>query len=207
MSQFIDPMKTRVAMPTTMQALRETMSRDMLLETVSLLLDNINDGVVLINPTGHVIYQNANAEKLLGHGPVITSPDHWAEIFGVYHLDGRTLYQPDEFPLAKALKGIETPAYEMLIRPDSGHPGRLIRGRAKPLTEANGQLVGAMACFHDATEHDELLRRVRYRSEHDRITGVQNGVSIRGTIDAMSLEVHETVGLAYCWSTWIASAS
>ena len=63
MSQFIDPMKTRVAMPTTMQALRETMSRDMLLETVSLLLDNINDGVVLINPTGHVIYQNANAEK------------------------------------------------------------------------------------------------------------------------------------------------
>ena len=192
MSQFVDPMKTRVAMPTTMQALRETMSRDMLLETVSLLLDNINDGVVLINPTGHVIYQNANAEKLLGHGPVITSPDHWAEIFGVYHLDGRTLYQPDEFPLAKALKGIETPAYEMLIRPDSGQPGRLIRGRAKPLTEANGQLVGAMACFHDATEHDELLRRVRYRSEHDRITGVQNGVSIRGTIDAMSLEVHET---------------
>lgn len=192
MSQFRDSTKSRVSLPTTVHALRETMSRDTLLETVSLLLDNINDGVVLINPNGHVIYQNANAEKLLGHGPVITSPDHWAEIFGVYHLDGRTLYQPDEFPLAKALKGIETPAYEMLIRPDSGQPGRLIRGRAKPLTEANGQLVGAMACFHDATEHDELLRRTRYRSLHDRVTGVQNGLSIRDTIDAMIHEVRET---------------
>ncbi len=61
MSQFRDSTKSRVWLPTTVHALRETMSRDMLLETVSLLLDNINDGVVLINPTGHVIYQNANA--------------------------------------------------------------------------------------------------------------------------------------------------
>jgi|GEM_PF-2458178 len=180
-----------VALPTSIEALRERLPSETLLETISLLLDSIQDAVVLVGVDGRVIYQNANAEKLLGSGPYITSPEHWPELFGIYHLDGRTLYKPEEIPLNKAIHGIETPGFEMLIRPRTGAASRLIRGMAKPLSSGTGEPIGAMCSFHDATEHDRLRRQIRYRELHDGTSGVQNGMGIRQTIDAMLRDLRD----------------
>ena len=78
------------------------MPPERLRQAVNLALDNIRDGVVMVDTSGKVLLWNTVAERLLGRGPVITSPEHWAELYGVYHLDGVTLYAPDELPLARS---------------------------------------------------------------------------------------------------------
>lgn len=180
-----------VALPTTVEALRDNMTPERLRQAVNLALDNIRDGVVMVDTTGKVLLWNTVAEQLLGRGPIITSPDHWAELYGVYHLDGVTLYAPEDLPLARAMAGEEVVNYELLLRPDNGADSRLLRGRATPLYDEAQQQIGAMTSFHDATEYDELLRRVRYRSLHDHKTGAQNGASICETIDAMLAELDD----------------
>ena len=185
-----------VALPTTVEALRDNMPPERLRQAVNLALDNIRDGVVMVDTSGKVLLWNTVAERLLGRGPVITSPEHWAELYGVYHLDGVTLYAPDELPLARAMAGEEVVNYELLLRPGNGSESRLLRGRATPLYDGEQQ-VGAITAFHDATEYDELLRRVRYRSLHDHKTGAQNGASICETIDAMLGELEGQDGSGF----------
>lgn len=174
-----------VALPTTVEALRDSIPPDSLRKVINLALDNIRDGVVMVDPSGKVLLWNTVAEQLLGRGPAITSPEHWADLYGFYHLDGTTLYAPDELPLAKAMAGEKIDAYEIFLRPEHGSETKLLRGQATPLYDADGHQIGAMTSFHDATEYDELRRRVRYRSVHDDKTGARNGISICETIDAM----------------------
>ena len=136
-----------------------------LYETV---LEQMPTGVVLAAaPDGRLLFNNGEAERLLGH-PMLPN-DGWNDYvrYGGLDADGAPL-APDRYPLARAVRSGEVIQQEHL-RYRRGD-GRLVHlsVNATPIRDANGDTVMAVTTFHDISEakhYEEALRQANRELE------------------------------------------
>jgi PAS domain S-box-containing protein len=110
------------------------------------ILDNISEGVSIMDASGQFVYVSAFAQKMYGTGlDNDTPPTEWAQRHGIFRPDGQTPYPLDELPVWRALRGEEVRDVDMFIRnagvPEGGH----IRCSCLPVRDEQGQILGAMA--------------------------------------------------------------
>ncbi|MEQ8329689.1 MAG: ATP-binding protein [Longimicrobiales bacterium] len=130
------------------------------------VLDSLGEGVTLADRDGRIFFSNAAADRILGVQFTDGAPDTWAEHYGVFHPDGVTEVQPDEYPLVRALKGESTDEVEVLIRNPARPDGVRVLATARPLRGIDGGIEGASVVFWDVTEiRDVELRLSRTNAE------------------------------------------
>ena len=116
---------------------------------IELILSSIGDGVVITDVTGDAHYMNGAAKQILG----IPAGDEPASIRAhaadLYHLDDFNPLPDDELPLVLALQGKDTVDLQLFARSALLVDGALICINARPIREASGRVVGAIAVFHD----------------------------------------------------------
>jgi PAS domain S-box-containing protein len=102
-------------------------------------------------PSGRRVLTNARAERLRGRSaPSEWHPEDYTSVRG-FHADGRP-YQPDEWPLSRALtRGEEVRGEVIDILLEEGTP-RTIEVSAGPVRDAEGRVTAAVALFDDITE-------------------------------------------------------
>jgi PAS domain S-box-containing protein len=135
-------------------------------ETLALLdavLDQMPAGVyVAESPSGKLIMENEEVEKLLGHTTFDTSSYEDYGRFGALHPDG-TPYKPEEYPLARVVLHGES------IRGEGMHyrrgDGTIIQlsFNAAPILGAQGETIAGIVVFQDVTvirEAEEGLRNL-----------------------------------------------
>lgn len=137
--------------------------RSRLLETLATerarleaILCHLPSGVLVAEaPTGTVVLSNQQVEQILGH-PVrlLQNIDAYREWVG-WHLDGRPV-QPDEWPLARAVRG-QAWSEELRCQRWDG-TFCYIRVRGAPLTDQAGTVIAGMVTLDDITEQKELER-------------------------------------------------
>lgn len=113
------------------------------------VLDNMEDGVVILNRDGKVVTRNAAAETILEARLAGTQPQMWTDRQDVFLPDLVTPYPVRDFPLLRALRGESVENAEMFFRASQKNFGVWIRTTAKPLVNAQGERYGAMAIFRD----------------------------------------------------------
>jgi PAS domain S-box-containing protein len=141
-----------------------------LLETI---LGQAADAIIVCDERGRFTFANAAARRLALQDPQGTTLDVNPEVWGVVHYpDGRRV-PLEEWPISRALRGETTVGREArMIRPDGSHYDALIS--AAPLSNADGDLVGAVAGLLDITEH-KLAEEERDRLRQQEIeTRAQN---------------------------------
>jgi len=126
-----------------------------------LILDSMAEGVVVADEQGKFLLFNPMAEKIIGIGATETAPAQWAQHYGVFLADGKTLASPDELPLVKVIQGAPSAEGEFFIRNASIPQGVLIHASARPLRdERHAHEGGGVVVFHDITarkrSEDEL---------------------------------------------------
>jgi PAS domain S-box-containing protein len=87
------------------------------------ILDSMGEGVAATNSEGEFVIFNPSARRITGLGPLGSTPQEWAEGYGILQSDGTTLFPPEEIPLARALRGESTDNIEMLVRNPSNPDG------------------------------------------------------------------------------------
>lgn len=123
------------------------------------VVEQAPSGLMIVNASsGQITFCNEEACKLLGLKPLdledFTDYRHYTHL----HPDG-TLYQPEEYPLMRALlKGEVVIEEEMLYE---GRDGKLIHiaANAAPIRDAQGHMLAGVLTFHDITERYELERK------------------------------------------------
>jgi PAS domain S-box-containing protein len=132
------------------------------------VLDSMDQGVVVADSHGTVLLCNPAADRIAG-APLSSLPlPAWVDHLELLLADGVTPYPPHELPLARALRGEETPELLMCLRgPD--HSGFVyVRIRGRPLRDQEGRPWGGVAVFRDVTKDiqaERVLRDYAHRLE------------------------------------------
>ena len=127
-----------------------------LLEDRSRLMDTIfetmSDGVVVVDQKGNFTLFNKSAERLVGLGASNTSPDEWAEHYGLFHLDKVTPFLEEDLPLVRAINGKVSNNVDIFVRNLGARQGVFISVDGRPLLDAAGKVSGGLAVIRDMSQ-------------------------------------------------------
>lgn len=126
------------------------------------VLNSLNEGVIVLDTTGHVYLSNTTARQLLQFIPANThrweSPPIGETGFGpqVYHADGQTSCPPAEFPIQRAIRGEVVDNQEVYIVPADLAEGTWLSFTACPLSPVVGGIQGSVIVFRDITRYKQV---------------------------------------------------
>lgn len=152
------------------QELRE--SEQQLLQKTRILksiLDNMGEGVVVVDEEGKFLVFNPAAQQILCQGETNTRPAEWQAQYSLFLPDGKTPFPTEQIPLVKALHGVPSDEIEMIVNHDRAPLPRWISVSARPLLDETGTLRGGICVFRNITErkgaeHAIHISEERYRT-------------------------------------------
>ncbi len=125
---------------------------------IATTLRSIGDAVIATDPTGHVNFMNAVAERLTGWREPEARGRPLDEVFSIYNEETRAVV---ESPVTKVLRegGVVGLANHTMLRARSGRELPIVDSAA-PIRDPHGELFGVVLVFRDAThEKRESVRR------------------------------------------------
>ena len=118
---------------------------------VGLLLRSLAEGVIMSDLSGTVRVANDAALRLLGVTiDELRSPD-WFARCGFLRRDGRTSFDPDRAPLARAARGEIVAEEELMVRRPAESRGLSLWASARPLMDEGNVLQGGVMVLRDVT--------------------------------------------------------
>ena len=130
------------------QAMQKLQNQVQLTDTI---FDSIGDGVIAADAGGAFTIFNPSAERILGIGPIDTTPEQWSDNYGFFFPDRVTPFPADELPLARALRGEASDEVEMFVRNLEVLEGAFISVSGRPLQDKEGTEKGGVIVFRDVT--------------------------------------------------------
>ena len=131
------------------QNVNELSDRNYLMEYV---LDNINDGVLVSDPTNRLVYMNRSARHIYGSDVLNVNVSERARAYGLFYPDGRTQVPVHRLPLVRAVSGEDTEHMELFVRNRNNPDGTAVRVRGRTLRDDAGERVRAgVAIVQDLT--------------------------------------------------------
>ena len=144
---------------TDQKALEERLNRtiDQLQDQTQLMetiFDSMSDGMIAADTDGRYLMTNPRAKEITGislEGLEDIPIAERSERYGLFHLDGTTLFSEDELPLIRACRGETINNIEMVVSNDT-EAERIINVNGRPLLDRQGNLKGGVIVFRDTTE-------------------------------------------------------
>ncbi len=148
------------------------------------VLDNLDDSVVACDASGTLTVFNPAAREVHGLPAEPIPAERWAEHYDLYRADGRTPLPMEEIPLFRALAGKQVCVDEIVIAP-RGRRARRMSCHGQQLTDAEGDVIGAVVAMHDITVQRDAEMRLRHMADHDPLTGMPNRNALQRRLDAL----------------------
>ena len=144
-------------------------------------LQSIGDAVVRTDPSGHVVYSNPMAARLVG-SPASASPGQ--PVAEITRMIEACRHAPRPQPGASA--GAMLPEnYDLISNDGSLIP---IAGCITPIKAHDGAPAGQVIVFRDVSAERAITEQLSHRANHDALTGLPNRLLLADRIDqAISL--------------------
>ncbi len=140
------------------------------------ILDGIGEGVIVVDSAGRTLLFNSEAQRVLGAQARDVPPEQWANAYGVYLADGRTLVPASENPLVRAMHGARKIEMEVIIKTGGASEAR-VAIVATPLRNDNAEVTGAIALLRDVTQKRSLEQLLVHSQKMEAVGQLAGGVA------------------------------
>ncbi len=141
-------------------------------ELLQVTLHSIGDAVITTDAQGQITWLNPVAEALTGWSAAQAKGQALTTVFQIVHEVTR---EPAPNPVEACLsqrKVVWLAEDTALLARDGQEHG--IEDSAAPILREDGKLIGAVLVFHDVTQRRRLAKEMRFKSQHDALTGLIN---------------------------------
>ena len=152
-----EPEEIRAAMELTISGLRRKAE---LMETIC---DNIEDGIVVVDKEGRLVFANMATERIFGDWVAGPAPGKWSETFGIFYPEVKTFIPDEKLPIFRAIQGEKTEEMEMFVRNEKKREGVYISGHARPIFDSEGtEIIASLGVIRDITREKETEARLNH---------------------------------------------
>ena len=141
--------------------------------TVLSILNNINDGVIVVDDAGHVLDINPAARSLLGLGSRTMPDPAWEQTFCCIDENGENYRNSADLPLMRARSG-EKYSNQVAIYRTPEQPDIVLSINGQGLFDGKRELIGGVITFRDVTESRRRTIELEKRAQFDDLTGLAN---------------------------------
>jgi diguanylate cyclase (GGDEF)-like protein len=141
--------------------------------TVLSILNNINDGVIVVDDVGHVLDINPAARTLLGISPRLQPDPTWEQTFCCVDENGDSFRNSADLPLMRARVG-EKFSDQIAIYRTPEQPDIALSINGQGLFDGKRELIGGVITFRDVTDSRRKTKDLEKRAQFDELTGLAN---------------------------------
>jgi PAS domain S-box-containing protein len=179
--------------------LLERRSRDRLnrkhARMVANILKSLNDGVIVADRNGKVLFVNPAAAAVSGTTRPDVPASEWSEQHGFFLPDTDQPFPTDENPLARAIRGEMIDDVEMQVRNPQVPAGIRVSVRGGPMLDGRGTVRGGVVVFRDITDRKKVEERLQRLSSAVEQTADSVLITDRqGTIEYVNPAFEATTG-------------
>jgi len=160
---------------------------------LDVILNSLQDGLVAVDAEGCIFLINPAALLVFALEPAKRPVSElWTQRLGLFVPGTSDLYDLEDLPLYKALRGNSGGPQRIWVKNDLSPEGRLISAHYSPITDAQGKMGGLMV-FSDITELDRLQHeqaenlKVLRQSQRQLLEAQRLGRSGNWQMDPISL--------------------
>ncbi len=147
----IEQLKARVAVLEQQLAERDRVEAQLRAESASLraVLEQLPLGIAVVDSAGKFLVFNDEAKKVLGEIETDRTVDEIVAEYGIYEADKKTVVNPENAPIVRALRGETIRGAELFVRSQTFPEGAWFEAHAAPFATADNASTGASIAFID----------------------------------------------------------